>query len=369
MATQFGRTSREVRAGVDVPISSRSGPTPWLGDLALRAEFSRGETGQSGGLRGRTLSLRWSPAQWLQLSAVDNRSRSVPGVDLLGEALLETSGVRYFDPVQMETLDLVTLTGGRADLPSQSTAARKLSVDLRPLRSVDLLLTAEYSAARNANVISVLPPPSDLVLQLFPERFTRDASGRLVRVDLRPVVFPSQREEQIRFGFTLNRPLRKGSGGPRLQLSGSYRHLLGSRLQLPENLGTVDLLDRSSIALGGAMRPRHQFDFTVGYSERGLGVRLNGERRSESNLGVGSQSEILTFEPLTSFSLRGFVDGRRLAPHSALLRNSRISLSVNNLTNSRERVRDGLGSTPLAYQPGLRDPVGRSIEVEFRKTF
>jgi outer membrane receptor protein involved in Fe transport len=51
------------------------------------------------------------------------------------------------------------------------------------------------------------------------------------------------------------------------------------------------------------------------------------------------------------------------------MKGTRITLAVTNLTNIRERVVDRFGFTPLAYQPGYRDPIGRSIELELRKKF
>jgi hypothetical protein len=46
-----------------------------------------------------------------------------------------------------------------------------------------------------------------------------------------------------------------------------------------------------------------------------------------------------------------------------------VSLSVDNVLNQRLDVRDRGGTTPLGYQPGLLDPVGRSIRISFRKLF
>ena len=51
------------------------------------------------------------------------------------------------------------------------------------------------------------------------------------------------------------------------------------------------------------------------------------------------------------------------------LRGTRLTLAVTNLTDARERVRDGIGATPLAYQPGYLDPVGRAVTISFRKLF
>jgi hypothetical protein len=107
----------------------------------------------------------------------------------------------------------------------------------------------------------------------------------------------------------------------------------------------------------------------VGYSEPGLGVRLSGERRSRSFLQAGGAADVLTFSPLATFSMRGFIEGRRLAASSSLLSNSRIGTDVDNVLNKRERVSDGQGRTPLSYQAAIRDPVGRTIQIEFRKTF
>jgi hypothetical protein len=48
---------------------------------------------------------------------------------------------------------------------------------------------------------------------------------------------------------------------------------------------------------------------------------------------------------------------------------ARLSLKVNNLFDAHQRVTDDNGVVPLRYQPGLIDPVGRYVELEFRKMF
>lgn len=362
----FVRHSRNGRVGIDLPLTGPSGPLPWLGTLALRAEASRGT---SGGIdtRADTATLRWAPAPWLQVTGLASSVATAPNVSLMNEPMIETPGVRYFDPLRGETVEVVAVGGGRTDLPRQRIASRSLTVDVRPLRSVDLLLTGEYARTSNTNVISALPPASTFVLDLFPDRFGRDATGQLVRVDLSPVIFPSQRERQLRASANLSVPLGESSRRPRLQVSASLRTLLGSRLTLPDG-SAIDLLGRSGVALGGAMRPRNRFDFTLGYAERGLGVRLTGERRGVSYLG-SEGADLLTFAPLTTLNLRAFVEGQRIAPSSDILRRARLSLDIGNLANRRETVRDGAGATPLAFQPVFRDPVGRTVEVDLRIAF
>jgi outer membrane receptor protein involved in Fe transport len=68
-------------------------------------------------------------------------------------------------------------------------------------------------------------------------------------------------------------------------------------------------------------------------------------------------------------NLRGFAEASRLFPQVSWLKQTRFSLSVNNLLNERQRVTDTIGNTPLRYQFGYRDPVGRTVEIEVRKAF
>ena len=45
----------------------------------------------------------------------------------------------------------------------------------------------------------------------------------------------------------------------------------------------------------------------------------------------------------------------------------RFVVSVDNLFDSRQRVRDAAGNTPVSYQPDYLDPLGRTIRIGIRK--
>jgi iron complex outermembrane recepter protein len=47
----------------------------------------------------------------------------------------------------------------------------------------------------------------------------------------------------------------------------------------------------------------------------------------------------------------------------------RVSLSVTNLADARERVVDATGATPVGFQPGYLDPLGRTVTLGVRKVF
>jgi hypothetical protein len=129
---------------------------------------------------------------------------------------------------------------------------------------------------------------------------------------------------------------------------------------------------RGSGGLGGT--PRHRLEVQAGYSQSGLGARLTGEWQSATRVdGIDGFSQTqLRFGSLATFDLRLFADlGQRpkLAEQVPFLRGARVTLGVTNLFDQRQGVRDGSGTTPLAYNPFYLDPVGRSFQLSLRKVF
>ncbi len=83
-------------------------------------------------------------------------------------------------------------------------------------------------------------------------------------------------------------------------------------------------------------------------------------------------SEDLRFSPLATFDLRLFANlGERLdlVTKYPWLRGSQVRLEVDNLFDTKQRVRDAAGLLPSNYQPDLIDPRGRTISISFRKLF
>jgi iron complex outermembrane recepter protein len=129
---------------------------------------------------------------------------------------------------------------------------------------------------------------------------------------------------------------------------------------------------RGSGGLGGT--PRHQVQVQAGFSQSGLGVRVNGEWQSATRVdGIeGYPASQLRFGSLATVDLRLFADlGQRpkLVESVPFLRGARVTFAVNNLCDQRQEVRDGTGTTPLAYNPYYLDPVGRSFLLSLRKVF
>lgn len=368
---RFSQWLTEASAGLNIPLaSSTTGALRSIGDLSASAEFTRSRASRVGALARSTFAFQWQPAREVQLVGSLTAGAAAPGIDLVASPLLLTPGVRYFDPLRGETVDIAQLSGGDPSLERQRRANRELTLRLSPLRTTQLQLTATYEGLRDRDTIIAFPAASGLLLRAFPERFLRQADGTLTQVDIRPIRLKRRSEDQIRFGLQLDLPPGRGSTA-RFNLYTSYTYLIRSEVILTSAFEAIDLLSADALGVGSEARPRHLADVALSYAERGLGLRLTGRFEGASFLEInGSEMpNSIRFAPLATFGARFFIAGQRAALNSGWLKGTRVTASILNLTNSRKRSLDTFGETPLRYQAAYFDPKGRSIALEFRKTF
>jgi outer membrane receptor protein involved in Fe transport len=80
----------------------------------------------------------------------------------------------------------------------------------------------------------------------------------------------------------------------------------------------------------------------------------------------------LRFGSVFKLNLRMFAElgmQKRLTDISPFFKGMRLQFRVDNLFDSRQRVTDATGATPLSYQLDYRDPRGRMVGFDLRKTF
>ncbi|MBV9370603.1 MAG: TonB-dependent receptor, partial [Alphaproteobacteria bacterium] len=167
-----------------------------------------------------------------------------------------------------------------------------------------------------------------------------------------------------------------GRGGGRLQLSVYHTWRFRDDILIRPGLPELDLLHGSATGSRGGT-PQHEVEANAGLFRNGLGARLSANWQSGTTVrggpdGRGGTTGDLRFSPLMTLNLRLFADlglQPSLVKASPFFRGARISLSVDNLLDRRLRVTDAAGTTPLSYQPGYIDPVGRSVRLSFRKLF
>lgn len=170
-------------------------------------------------------------------------------------------------------------------------------------------------------------------------------------------------------------PMGGGADGQgRWNLSLYHTVNLASSVLIAPGGPFLDLLDGDATGSGGGVS-RHLLELEGGAFYRGIGFRLSGNYRSATTVrGTGLPgSSDLSFSDLATINLRSFValDQQKwlVGENPGFLKNARVSLVVNNIFDTRQRVTDANGVVPLRYQPFLIDPVGRFIEIEFRKLF
>ena len=176
---------------------------------------------------------------------------------------------------------------------------------------------------------------------------------------------------------------RGGQGGGRLQFALYHTWHFTDRVLVSANGPALDLLSGDAIGQSGGS-PRHELEAQAGYVNNGLGVRLSANYASGTrvNGGLGSGlgdsagssggTTALAFSSLTTLNLRLFADatGRiDLLVKHPWLRGVRATLAFDNVFDSRQRVTDQTGATPISYQPDYLNPLGRTVRVSVRKLF
>ena len=413
---------------VDLPIARRNGPLSAIGNLTLNGNAEVERLSDFGTLWTYGGGLSWSPAERLNLIASFTREEGAPGLEQLGDPLLETPNTRIFDFVTGQTALVTAVTGGNPALLADKRTVWKLGGTWRPLAETDLDLRLDYTRSRLDDPVSNFPGPTAAIEAAFPDRFTRDAAGNLLRVDLRPVNYDRADRENIRYGFNYQKRLasrrptqaqidqlrrsaglpprpvrpqgesaegerRQGAGqgrggggggrgfgggglfggggqGGRLQLSVYHTVNLTDEVRIRPGLPVIDYLSGEAVD-GGGGRARHLLELEGGYFNNGLGARISADWRSATRV-TGGPSGDLRFSPRARVNLRLFANlGEQfsLVAKYPWLRGTQVRLAVDNVFNTRQRVRDALGATPINYQPDLLDPLGRSVSISVRKLF
>ena len=162
-----------------------------------------------------------------------------------------------------------------------------------------------------------------------------------------------------------------GGGGGRWSVSAYHSIRINDEISIASGLPILDRLNGGATSFNGGT-PRHVVDLEGGWFHKGAGFRFIGNWRSGSRIDGGTTAPDLFFSELMTINLRFFLNfdqRKNLTKSVPFLKGSRIAFRINNLTNAIQNVRDGNGQIPLRYQPGYIDPLGRTLEISFRKLF
>jgi len=406
-SASISRDEANVRGNIDIPLASRRrAVADALGDLSINLNGGYRKLSDFGAITAYGYGLNWSPVQGVTLLASVSVDEAAPSSSQLGDPALVTPNALVFDYVRGETALVALTSGGNPFLRAEERRDVKLGLTYLPKWLDGLTLTANYFRNRSTDPLASFPALTAAVQAAYPNRFTRDAGGRLIAVDQRSINFLAARSEQLRWGVSFQKSFgqtgggpggaRAGMGGPppgaagagprpgggggrgfgpfggnggRWSLSAYHTIKFVDEVDIAPGIPTLDLLGGDATGQSGGT-PRHAFELEGGWFYRGIGLRVNGAHQTATQVNAGGSP--LRFSDLTTLNLRLFVnfDQRKaLVEKMPILKGTRIALRVDNLFDDIQDVRDATGLAPLRYQPGYLDPVGRTFEISLRKIF
>lgn len=376
----FRRNQLTTQLSVAIPVTSRD--TPFLGavgnisaDLVGGVDIASGEKRRSRYAAG----LNWSPIAALDLRASLTFSETALPAELLNAPLTETT-MRIYDYLRQETTELVWILGGNPELRSGSQRALSLRATLRPFGSQLATFSTDYQRQVGRGGIAPLPQLSPATERIFADRIVRDADGRLVSIDARPISIERDMASQLSNSVTLFFAGKAGaadSSGPKARIwdnaqvtvSLSHNWQLRSELLTARGLPPLDRLG------GDSGQSRHTLALQMNVGMRGLGANLNGNWQSAARVrDAANQSGQgnFVYPAFAQLNFGFFVEPDRLLPSpgkKTWLSKLRVSLDVQNLLDNYRRVRLSDGSVPAGYRRYEVDPLGRTIQIAIQKQF
>lgn len=411
------RTTQSFQGSFNLPLTStRQDFLAKAGDLSVNFNVGYDDLSDLGGLTTLGGGLNWSPIKQISFIASYTDEEGAPSTNQINDPVLVTPNVSVFDFTTGQTVIITRTDGGNPNLLNDNRQVQRLGVNYKPFDKIELTFNATYTRAETKNMISSFPAITPDLERAFPERFTRDATGRLVAIDARPVNFASAESENVRWGFNLFKPIgqptpgaaagpgggrfggpgsgmRFGGGGPggpggggfggpppglmrpgqgMFQLSVYHTWRLTDEITIRKGLPVLDQLDGSAIN-SRAGQARHEVQIQGGYFKDGLGMRFNGTWKDSTWVNGGATGgQTLYFSDLATVGVNFFANfsvpaRKKAVDRFPILKGAQVSLNFENILDAKQTVRDQNDKTPQAYQRDYLDPLGRTVRIGFRK--
>jgi hypothetical protein len=394
----LSRDIRGARVVFTAPLFRREVADVGLGNLSANLNAGLQEASDFGSLTSFGYGLNWVPFRGLSIVGSFSDELRAPTIRRLGLASILIPNVRVFDFLLGETVEVASIEGGNPSLLAENAQTLRLGVSLRPIRDASLTVVGNYLHRRMQNGTASFPTATPEAELAFPERFLRNAEGRLLRVDARPVNLAEATREEVRWGINFSQAFGSSAGSrngtgvadpegtePDENSSASsvslvrfalyHTLLLQDRARIRSELPELNFLAGTPTG-SGAGRPRHSVQFQSGLYGKGLGLRLDGNWESSTRVRLqsrdGDEAEDLLFSSKFTMDVRAFANfakGNSWSRFVPWLTGTRVTVSIDNILNSRPRVRNSADLTPVAYQSAYLDPIGRTVRLALRKLF
>jgi iron complex outermembrane recepter protein len=396
--SHLSRTTDRIAVNANIPLTSREAAVlPFLGDVASRFHAGAQEVSSFGLLTSLGGGMTWKPIKNVTFGADFVTFQQAPSVQALLAPIVETPGVQMFDFVEDETVYVTQIAGGNESLRASDNRLTTFGVSVGPFKNQDGF-SAYFERRRVSDAVGTLPPVTSAVEEAFPDRFIRDPDGMLIEVDDRSVNLALTERDDLTWGFYALIPLSPSASapssattsaskapnasephGPQLRLSLYDTWYFRDTILFRDGIPELDLLNGApSASIAGnsvaGTQPRHALDLHTDLIIDGAflaQLRTRWTSPTEVVSGTQAAADILHFSALTTMDMGLLADlGKMPATKShSWAQGMRVSLAINNLLNTHQKVRDSTGATPTGFEPGYVDPLGRLLTLSVRKTF
>jgi iron complex outermembrane recepter protein len=153
----------------------------------------------------------------------------------------------------------------------------------------------------------------------------------------------------------------------------NYTYQIRDLALIAAGTAPLDFLHGDGSGSSGGTR-QHRVELRGGVMRGAFGLRLSGSYQSGSIVegASGASSSRLDYADLLTLNMRFFLNfDQRKSWIAALpfLKGSRFTFKVDNIFDTAQKITDGTGAIPLRYQGPFQDPVGRYVEIAWRKKF
>jgi hypothetical protein len=377
---EHDRDEGNAQANLDFPITTHASP---LGKISAGINGELRQLSDFGTLSTIGSTLEWSPIEAVDILGTFSHQQDAPSLGQLYTGALATPDLREYDFVQDNTAIVQRIDGGNDQLVRQTSQIEKLRVQVNPLRSVNLQLSAEYTRQDTRNPIVDITAATAAAEAAFPDRFTRDDNGYLSAMDVSPVNLDRREQQQIRWGLNYSTAFGtahsdlSANGTPKppardqFQIALYHTWRLQDDVVLQNGQSKLNLLDGDIISDTGGT-PQHQIELQTTVSTGAWSADINAVWQSHTKADAGLLAQDrLTFSQGITLNARlqiNLSDQRWLVERLPFLRGN-LNISMDNLLGAHTKVHDSNSSVPLAYEQSYLNPTGRTFRLTLRKRF
>ena len=374
---RLARTRTEAGVSIDVPLTSRRDHVLGaVGDLSVNGSIYARRVSGFGSLTDHTFGITWAPFKAVQILVQDKRSGTAPAMDKLASPVVVVPNVNVFDFTTGRT-EIVTLTqGGNPALLAERKHVRSAGVTVKPFAKADVRLSATYESTDIRNEVGDIYTVSPELEAIFPDRYVRDASGRLIAESFQPTNFTRHRQQSLNMTVSASgaigkkheqKPGSSGDGRAHFYAGAGPVIRFSDRLQLRPGTREFDLLHGDSIVGSGMSRVTAYYYSGIGYlgNDLTIGGWYQGSQRVRSAIPASD----LYFSSLFKVNVGVAISVHHFTPKMNWTHHLQVKVDIENATDAHVHVHDRNGLVPNRFQPDYLDPIGRTVKLTLRKLF